>query len=58
MSRTVSARILTQLHEDLRERCNITGETINDFVKALIEIGLYGISDFNFGDNSEEKSEI
>ena len=50
MSRTVSSRIPTKLHDELRERCNIIGESINDFVKASIEIGLYGTSDFDFGD--------
>ncbi|HXX05516.1 MAG TPA: YlcI/YnfO family protein, partial [Candidatus Bathyarchaeia archaeon] len=37
MSRTVSARIPTDLHEDLRERCNQLGESINDFIEAAIE---------------------
>ncbi len=41
MSRTVSARIPKELHEDLRERCNEIGESINDFVKASIEFALY-----------------
>ena len=50
MSRTVSARIPTKLHEELRERCNLIGESINDFVKASIEIGLNGTTDFDFGD--------
>ena len=51
MSRTVSARIPTDLHEDLRERCNEMGESINDFVKASIEFALYQTSDFDFGDD-------
>ena len=55
MSRTVSARIPTELHEELRERCNLIGESINDFVKASIEIGLYGTTDFNFEDEEEIK---
>ena len=50
MSRTVSARIPKQLHDDLRERCNEIGESINDFVKASIEFELYQSSDFDFGD--------
>ncbi len=50
MSRTVSARIPTQLHEDLRERCNLIGESINDFVKAAIEMCLYTSCSFDFGD--------
>ena len=55
MSRTVSARIPTQLHEDLRERCNNIGESINDFVKAAIEFALYESVDFDFGWDVEEK---
>lgn len=52
----MSARIPTQLHEELRERCNLLGESINDFVKASIEFGLYGVTDFDFDfDNELEK---
>jgi predicted HicB family RNase H-like nuclease len=50
MSRTVSARIPKQLHEELRERCNEIGESINDFVKASIEFALYQSSEFDFGE--------
>ena len=57
MSRTVSARIPTQLHEDLRERCNLLGESINDFVKAAIEFVLHGETNFDFGDELEEPDE-
>jgi len=53
MSRTVSARIPTDLHEDLRERCNQLGESINDFIEAAIEFALYGSVDFDFGDEDE-----
>jgi len=59
MSRTVSARIPTQLHEELRERCNLVGESINDFVKAAIEFALHDFVNFDFGnelmDEIEEK---
>ena len=62
MSRTISARIPTQLHEELRERCNLLGESINDFVKAAIEFGLHSTTDFDFGeellDELEEQKEI
>jgi len=61
MSRTVSARIPTQLHEELRERCNLVGESINDFVKAAIEFALHDSVDFDFGnelmDEIEEKKD-
>ena len=59
MSKTVSARIPTQLHEELRERCNLIGESINDFVKAAIEFTLHDTCEFDFGgeliDELEEK---
>jgi predicted DNA-binding protein len=57
MSRTVSARIPTQLHEELRDRCNLIGESINDFVKAAIEFVLHNNVDFDFGDEMIEKLE-
>ena len=49
MSRTVSARISTELHEELRERCNLLGESINDFVKAAIEFALHESVEYDFG---------
>jgi len=59
LSRTVSARIPTDLHEELRERCNLIGESINDFVKAAIEFALWETCEFDFGgelvDELEEK---
>ena len=57
MSRTVSARIPTSLHDELRERCNLIGESINDFITACIEIGLHNSSDFDFGDELVDKIE-
>jgi len=58
MSRTVSARIPTALHEELRERCNMVGESINDYIKATIEMVLHNECEFNFGDGFEEKIKI
>jgi predicted DNA-binding protein len=55
LSRTVSARIPTELHEELRERCNLLGESINDFVKAAIEFALHSYSNFDFGDELVEE---
>ena len=57
MSRTVSARIPTELHEELRERCNRIGESINDFIKAAIEFALWGSSNFDFGDEEDDSEE-
>lgn len=48
MSRTISAHIPTQLHEELRERYNLLGESINDFVKASIEFAIHTTTDFDF----------
>ncbi|GEM_PF-2476883 len=53
MSRTVSARIPKELHEELRERCNSVGCSINDFLEASIEFALYGNSGFDFGDEED-----
>ena len=57
MSRTVSARISTKMHDELRERCNLVGESINDFIVACIDVGLHSSSDFNFGDELVEEME-
>jgi len=57
VSRTVSARIPTQLHEELRERCNLLGESINDFVKAAIEFALYGEVEYDFGEELMQELE-
>jgi len=55
MSRTVSARIPKELHEELRERCNKVGCSINDYLKASIEFGLTGHTEFDFGDEEEDE---
>jgi len=47
MSRTVSARIPTKMHDELRERCNLIGESINDFIVACLEIGLHNSTEFD-----------
>ena len=57
MSRTVSVRIPTELREELRERCSLIGESINDFVKAVIEHALYSSTEFDFGDELVEELE-
>ena len=55
MSRTISSRIPTPLHDELRERCNLVGESINDFVKASIEFALHNSTEFDFGDELIEE---
>jgi len=54
MSRTVSARIPNDVHEKLRERCNMVGCSINDFIEASIKISLDGHVEFDFGNELEE----
>lgn len=61
MSRTISARIPTKMHDELRERCNLIGESINDFIIACLEVGLYNTTNFDFGEEllaeMDEKSQ-
>ena len=45
------------MHEELRERCNKAGCTINDWLVATIEYLLTGGSDFDFGEPDEEFEE-
>lgn len=47
----------TELHEELLERCNVIGESINDFVKAAIEFALHGSVEFDFGDELLKEKE-
>ncbi len=55
MSRTVSARISKETHDQLRERCNKAGCTMNDWIEASINYFLTGYSDFDFGDEDEKE---
>ena len=48
MSKTVSARLPDSKHDELRERCNKLGCTMNDFVKSSIEYTLDGETNFDF----------
>jgi len=57
MSRTVSSCIPTSLHDELRERCNLIGESINDFIKASIEMCLHNSCEFDFGEELVEEME-
>jgi len=54
VSRTVSARIPNQLHEEIRERCNKVGCSINDFLQASLEFALNDYSEFDFGNEEPE----
>jgi len=52
----VSARIDNAMHETLRERCNKVGCSINEYLKASIELALTAHSEFDF-DIEEENEE-
>ena len=46
------------MHDELRERCNQAGCTMNDWLDAAIKYLLTGSSEFDFGDpDYEEESE-
>lgn len=51
MSRTVSARIPKELHENLRNKCNDLGCTINEFLESVIELLVTGSTKFDFENN-------
>ena len=57
MTRTVSARIPNSLHDELRERCNLLGDPISNFIEASIELILTGSTDYDFGDEIVSKLE-
>ncbi len=58
MSKTVSARIPKDLHEELRERCNKIGCSINDYVKEAIGFVMTGNSKFDFGDEEDQEHQV
>jgi len=59
VSKTVSARIPKNLHEELRERCNNIGCSINDFIAESVKFMLHNESDFDFnGENDEDEEPI
>jgi hypothetical protein len=58
LSKTVSARIPNKNHQEIFERCNRSGCTINEWLNASIEFTLTGSSDFDFGEIEEDESEI
>ena len=54
MSRTVSARIPKELHDELRETCNKVGCAISDYVEEAIKFAMYGSTEFDFGWEDDE----
>jgi len=57
MTKTVSARIPNNKHEELVERCNKVGCTINEWLNAAIDYMFTSSSDFDFGDKEEDEEE-
>ncbi len=57
MTKTVSARIPNKAHEELLERCNKVGCTINEWLNAAVEYLFTHSSDFDFGDDEEQEDE-
>jgi len=52
-----SIRFDADLQADLDERCDKLGCSKNKFVEESVRIGLWGSSDFNFGDEQEDEVE-
>jgi len=42
------------MHDELRERCNKVGCSINDFLEASLEFALNDYSEFDFGNEDDE----
>jgi len=57
LSKTVSARIPNKNHEEILERCNRAGSTINEWLNSCIEYMLTGTSDFDFGEEDSNSIE-
>ena len=53
MTKTVSARINNKDHQELLQRCNKVGCTINEWINEEIQYLLTNYSEFNFGDEEE-----
>ena len=43
------------MHEDLRDKCNDLGCSINDYIVGCIELMLDGSTEFDFGDEEEKE---
>jgi len=57
MSKTVSSRLPNKKHDELRERCNKLGCTMNEFIENSIYLAMDNIADFEF-DLDESEDEI
>ena len=56
MSKTVSARISNKNHQELLQRCNKVGCTVNEWINEAIQYLLTNSSEFDF-DGEEELEE-
>ena len=54
LSKTVSSRIPNKHHEELKERCNQLGCTINEYIEHAIEFALDGSTEFDFSGDLRE----
>jgi len=57
MSKTVSSRLPNKRHDELRERCNELGCTMNEFIENCIYFMLDGTSEFEFNLDEELEEE-
>jgi len=57
MSKTVSSRLPNKRHDELRERCNELGCTMNEFIEHCIYFMLDGSSEFEFNLDDVEEDE-
>lgn len=62
MSKTVSSRLPNKRHDELRQRCNELGCTMNEFIENSIYLAMDNAVDFNFEldepEQEEKESEI
>jgi len=58
MSKTVSSRLPNKRHDELRERCNELGCTMNEFIENCIYFMLDGSSEFEFNLDELEDENI
>lgn len=54
MTKTVSARISNELHEQLRDRCNELGRSINDYLAGCLELGLNGTTEVELSSQKQD----
>jgi len=58
MSKTVSARITKEIHDELIEMCNKVGCTVNDYLNGAIELALTGSTQQDLGDGMDREDSV